>query len=95
MMLMTIPVTFPLVMALGFDPIWFGIYLVIMVECGLITPPVGIVLFVLRGVSEKVPLREISYGALPFVGILLAFVALMFSYPDLIGWLPKMVETSP
>lgn len=94
MMLMTIPVTFPLMIALGFDPIWFGIYLVIMVESGLITPPVGIVLFVLRGVSGDVPLREIAYGALPFVGILLAFVALMFFVPELIAWLPRLMEPS-
>jgi TRAP-type C4-dicarboxylate transport system permease large subunit len=91
---MTIPVTFPVMMALGYDPIWFGIYLVIMVECGLITPPVGIVLFVLRGVSGTAPLREIAYGALPFVGILLAFVALMFLFPELIGWLPKKMDGS-
>lgn len=93
MMLMTIPVAFPLMMALGFDPIWFGIYLVIMVECGLITPPVGIILFVLRGVSGDVPLREIAYGALPFVGIILAFVVVMFSFPELIAWLPKLMAS--
>ncbi len=95
MMLMTIPVTFPVMMALGYDPIWFGIYLVIMVECGLITPPVGLVLFVLRGVSGNVPLRDIAYGALPFVAILLGFVAVIFAFPGIISWLPGLVEGSP
>jgi tripartite ATP-independent transporter DctM subunit len=91
MILMTLPVTYPLVIALGLDPIWFGIYLVTMVEVGLITPPVGMVLFVLRGVSGSVPLKEISMGAIPFVGIILLFVAVMFVFPEIIAWLPSKV----
>jgi len=88
MMLMTLPVTFPLVIAQGFDPIWFGIYLVVMVEVGLITPPVGIVLFVLKG-NNPVALKEVAIGAMPFVAIILSFVVLMFLYPDLVTWLPS------
>lgn len=92
MILMTLPVTYPVVIALGFDPIWFGIYLVVMVEIGLITPPVGMVLFVLRGMSGNVPLKEIAYGALPFIGINLAFVALIFVFPEIVAWLPGKVK---
>jgi tripartite ATP-independent transporter DctM subunit len=92
MMLMTLPVTYPVVIALGFDPIWFGIFLVLMVETGLITPPVGIVLFVLRGVSGDVSLKEIAMGALPFVGLLLSFVALMVAFPGLVTWLPNLMK---
>jgi TRAP-type C4-dicarboxylate transport system permease large subunit len=92
MMLMTLPVTFPLVMAQGFDPIWFGIFLVIMVEVGLITPPVGMVLFVLKGSSGVVPIKDIAIGALPFVGIILGFVVVMYVYPELIDWLPSKVR---
>lgn len=92
MILMTLPVTYPVVIALGFDPIWFGIYLVTMVEVGLITPPVGMVLFVLRGVSGNVSLKEISIGSVPFVGIILLFVAIMFVFPELIAWLPSKVQ---
>jgi tripartite ATP-independent transporter DctM subunit len=92
MILMTLPVTYPVVMALGFDPIWFGIYLVVMVEIGLITPPVGMVLFVLRGMSGDVPLKEIAYGALPFIGINLAFVALIFVFPEIVAWLPDKIK---
>ena len=88
MMLMTLPVTYPLVIALGFDPIWFGIYLVLMVEVGLITPPVGIVLFVLKG-NNPVALKDVAIGTLPFVAIIIAFVAVMFIYPELVGWLPN------
>ena len=92
MMLMTLPVTFPLVIALGFDPIWFGIFLVIMVEVGLITPPVGMVLFVLKGSAGDVPLKDIAAGALPFVGVILAFVAAMYAFPELIAWLPAKIR---
>jgi tripartite ATP-independent transporter DctM subunit len=91
MILMTLPVTYPVVIALGLDPIWFGIYLVTMVEVGLITPPVGMVLFVLRGVSGRVPLKEIAIGAVPFVGIILLFVAIMFMFPGIISWLPSKI----
>jgi tripartite ATP-independent transporter DctM subunit len=92
MMLMTLPVTFPLVAAQGFDPIWFGIFLVIMVEVGLITPPVGIVLFVLKGTGGTVSIKDIAIGALPFVGIILGFVVVMYIYPELIAWLPSKVR---
>jgi tripartite ATP-independent transporter DctM subunit len=92
MMLMTLPVTFPIITALGFDPIWFGIYLVVMVELGLITPPVGLVLFVLRGMSGNVPLSEIVYGVLPFAVIMLAFVGLIYVFPGIVAWLPSQMR---
>ena len=92
MMLMTLPVTFPIVTALGFNEIWFGIALVLMIEVGLITPPVGIILFVLRGMSGDVPLREIVYGVMPFAGIILAFVVLLYLFPEIVSWLPSQME---
>lgn len=89
MMLMTLSVTFPIVAALGFDPIWFGVVLVILVEIGLLTPPVGIVLFVLRGMSGNVPLSEIALGALPFVVLMLCYIVLLYVFPEIVTWLPK------
>ncbi len=92
MMLMTLPVTFPIVQALGFDAIWFGIALVMMIEVGLITPPVGIILFVLRGISGDVALKEIVYGVLPFVGIIILNVILIYFFPEIVSWLPNQME---
>ncbi|MBZ8134476.1 TRAP transporter large permease subunit [Afifella sp. IM 167] len=92
MMLMTLPVTFPIIVSLGLDPIWFGVALVIMIEIGLVTPPVGIVLFILRGVGEKVPLREIVYGVLPFIGVLLALQVLFYFVPEIVTWLPEQAK---
>ena len=89
MMLMTLPVTFPIAQSVGFDAIWFGIALVLMIEVALITPPVGIVLFVLRGISPDVPLAEIVYGVLPFVFVILAFLVLLYFFPGIVAWLPS------
>ncbi|MGD9804839.1 MAG: TRAP transporter large permease subunit [Hyphomicrobiaceae bacterium] len=88
MMLITLPVTFPMIKAAGFDPVWFGIYLVVMIEVGLLTPPVGMNLFVLRGLSGEVSLQEIAIGAAPFLVIIFAFVGLIYVYPEIITWLP-------
>lgn len=92
MMLMTLPVTFPIVMALGHDPIWFGITLVLLIEVGLITPPVGILLFVLRGMSDNVPLKEIVFGVLPFVLIILGFLVFLYAFPEVVHWLPNRMQ---
>ena len=91
MMLMTLSVTFPIIVALGLDPIWFGVVLVILVEIGLVTPPVGIVLFILRGMSD-VPLRDIVLGVLPFVLLMLGFIALLYVFPEIVLWLPRQMS---
>ena len=91
MMLMTWSVSVPVVTALGMDPVWFGVVLVMMIEIGLITPPVGVILFILRGMSGEVELKEIIMGALPFVGIFLLNIALFYLFPGLIMWLPNQM----
>ncbi|WP_373356264.1 TRAP transporter large permease subunit [Pseudoroseicyclus sp. CXY001] len=91
MMLMTLSVTYPIVVALGFDPIWFGVVLVILVEIGLITPPVGIVLFILRGLGN-VSLRDVALGVTPFIIVMLAFIVLLYAVPEIVLWLPEQME---
>ncbi|MEI2417629.1 TRAP transporter large permease subunit [Orrella sp. JC864] len=92
MMLMTLPVTYPIAMALGLDPIWFGVFLVLMIEVGLITPPVGMVLFVLRSMSSQARFADIMRGALPFVLIILLFLGLIYAFPQIVMWLPQQVK---
>lgn len=92
MMLMTLPITYPIVISLGFDPIWFGIALVLMIEVGMITPPVGIILFVLRGISGDVGMKQIVLGVMPFVGAILLNVVLIYFYPSIVTWLPALME---
>ncbi len=92
MMLMTISITLPIVVLAGYDPIWFGVALMIMVEVGLITPPVGIILFVLRGLFPEIPLREVILGALPFAALLILNVAILAMFPGIVSFLPELLK---
>jgi TRAP-type C4-dicarboxylate transport system permease large subunit len=89
-MLLTLPVVFPIVQAQGFDPIWFGVVLVILLEIGLITPPVGMNLFVIQGMAGR-PLGEVATGALPYVLLMLLAIVLLALFPALVLWLPARV----
>lgn len=91
MMLMTLSVTFPVIVSIGLDPIWFGVVLVLLVEIGLVTPPVGLVLFVLRGMSGKVPIRDIAYGVIPYIFVMLGFIWLLYAFPGIVTWLPQQI----
>jgi len=92
MMLVTLPVTYPLIVTIcGFDPIWFGIQLVLLCEIGMITPPVGLNFFVLQGIAPEVPQREILIGILPFLIILLIFVIFLTFFPQVALFLPTYI----
>lgn len=88
---MVTPVLLPLIISLGFDPIWFGIIMTLNMEMGLITPPVGLNLFVMRGVAPQVPLKEILLGALPYVGVLAVAILILSIFPGLVTWLPQLL----
>jgi tripartite ATP-independent transporter DctM subunit len=92
MLVLTLPVVFPLVKQLGFDPVWFAIILVVMAEVGLITPPVGMNLFVLQGIARGVSLRTIAMGALPFLGAMLLTVLLLCWQPEIALWLTRQMQ---
>ncbi|MBY6167512.1 TRAP transporter large permease [Pseudooceanicola nitratireducens] len=87
MILIMTPVLLPAAMALGFDPIWFGIFMVIMVECALITPPVGLNLYVIQAVA-RVSLSQVARGVWPFLLLMLLCVAVLFAWPDLALYIP-------
>jgi tripartite ATP-independent transporter DctM subunit len=90
MMVATIPITFPIATAVGVDPVWFGIFIVLMCELGLITPPVGMNLFVVHGIRpDRGGIRDAMVGALPYVVIILAFTLLLMAVPGLATWLPS------
>jgi len=90
MMVMTVPTILPTVIMLGFDPIWFAVVVTLACEIGLITPPVGLNLYILRGVSEA-PLGEIALGAAPFVITLILNLAILTAFPILSLWLPNLM----
>lgn len=89
MLLLTLPLVFPMSQQLGFDPIWLGIVLVIMAEIGLVTPPVGMNLFVLQGIGRNVPMRQIALGASPFIGAMILLILLLCLFPNMALWLTQ------
>ncbi|MWB78165.1 TRAP transporter large permease subunit [Pseudooceanicola sp. 216_PA32_1] len=91
MVLLTVPLFFPVVTGLGFDPVWFGILLVILCELGLITPPIGVNLFVMRSVTPEVPISRIIRGIIPFIGVDLIRVALVALFPAIALFLPHLL----
>ena len=89
MMGATIPVTYPIAIALGIDPIWFGIFIILMCELGLITPPVGMNLFVVHGIrSDSGTISDVMWGALPYAIIIILFTLLLMVFPQIVTWLP-------
>lgn len=91
MMLTTVPLIAPIVFALGFDPVWFGILLMVLLEMALITPPIGINLYVIKGVRQDIKFNDVVIGALPFVTAMLAMVVLLIAFPEIALWLPHAV----
>jgi C4-dicarboxylate transporter DctM subunit len=95
MILLTVPILFPLVCGqggLGFDPIWFGIMIVIVVEMGMITPPVGMNVFVIKGMAKDVPTYTIFKGILPFLYMDLLEVVILTIFPVIVLWLPSALK---
>jgi C4-dicarboxylate transporter DctM subunit len=92
MVLLTIPVFYPLAVKLGFDPIWFGILIVIVVEMAMITPPIGMNVFVISGVARDVPMSIIFKGIFPFVYIMAVFMGLLIAFPQIALFLPKLTR---
>jgi tripartite ATP-independent transporter DctM subunit len=93
MMVATIPLVFPVMSAVGVDPIWFGVFIVLMCELGLITPPVGMNLFVVQGIRPDTgPVTDVIRGALPYAVIMILFAMLLITFPPLATWLPELMR---
>ena len=87
---MSLPITLPLILQAGFDPIWYGVFLVLMVELAQMTPPVGFNLFVLQGLTGQ-SISKIVHAVLPFFLLMCLAVLIIILYPPLTLWLPNMV----
>jgi C4-dicarboxylate transporter DctM subunit len=92
LIMLTVPILFPLVMKLGFDPIWFGVIIVLVTDIGVITPPVGINVFVIKGVVPDVPIAEIFKGTVPFLIGMVAITILIVFFPIIATWLPSFTS---
>jgi C4-dicarboxylate transporter DctM subunit len=93
-MIIMLPFLFPLVTGLGYDPVWFGVIMVVWLEMGFITPPVGLNLFVIQGVAKGSTMKEIAWGSTPYVVMMILFVILLCFFPDLALWLPRQMTPS-
>ncbi|MDF1594063.1 MAG: TRAP transporter large permease [Desulfobacterales bacterium] len=92
MMVTTIPLVVPLIVAVGYDPVWFGVFLMILCEMSLITPPVGMNLYVVQGIrTDKGPLKDIIIGVVPFLTMMLLLCAVLIYVPQLVLWLPNQM----
>jgi len=91
MMLITVPVFLPLIVEIGYDPVWFGVLVVAVVEIGLVTPPVGLNIFVIRAQLPDIPIMSIYQGILPFLFAGLGLIALLMIFPGLALWLPGVL----
>ena len=87
MVFLTIPTVVPIIVALGFDPIWFGVLMVLVVEMALISPPVGMIVYIVQGVT-KVPLEDVFRGNLPFLAMMIVALAILTAFPQISLFLP-------
>jgi tripartite ATP-independent transporter DctM subunit len=91
MILLTVPIVFPAMMQLGFDPVWFGVIIVMAVTFGMICPPVGINVFVINSIARDITLGRIYRGTMPFIGVDVARLIILCAFPGISLWLPKLM----
>jgi tripartite ATP-independent transporter DctM subunit len=92
LMIATTPIIVPIMVAVGYDPLWFGIVFIILIEAALITPPVGMNLFVVQAVRGGGPFRDVVVGSLPFLGVMIVMIAILAVMPGLALWLPNALK---
>ncbi|MFH1136614.1 MAG: TRAP transporter large permease [Pseudomonadota bacterium] len=91
LIMLTIPMFYPIILHLGYDPIWFGVIIVLVTQMGVITPPVGLNVYVVGGIAQDVSLEKIFLGALPFLAALVVGTGVIMALPELATWLPKLM----
>ncbi|MBN2210968.1 MAG: TRAP transporter large permease [Sedimentisphaerales bacterium] len=92
LILLTIPIFHPVVTGLGYDPIWFGVMIVVVTQMGVISPPVGVCVYVVSGIARDVPLQTVFKGALPFLAALIVAAAILVMFPSLATFLPNLMH---
>ncbi|MCB1811685.1 MAG: TRAP transporter large permease, partial [Candidatus Competibacteraceae bacterium] len=95
MMIATTPIVVPVVVGLGYSPVWWGVVFVILIEAALITPPVGLNLYVVQSVRDRGPISDLFKGAAPFLAAMILLIGLLIAIPDLALWLPGILNPKP
>ena len=91
MMVATIPVIAPTVFAAGFDPIWYGVIMMVLIEMAMITPPMGMNIFVIQGVREHGAISDVMIGVLPYVVTMFLFIVLISIFPEIVLFMPRVL----
>jgi TRAP-type C4-dicarboxylate transport system permease large subunit len=91
LVMLTIPIFYPIVLGLGYDPLWFGVIIVLITQMGVITPPVGINVYVVNGIAREIPLQTIFRGVLPFLGALVLGTLSLIAFPQIVTFLPRLL----
>jgi len=91
MIVLTLPIVVPIVAALGFDLIWFGVIIMLVIEMALITPPVGMNVFIIKGIAEDVPMEQVFAGIMPFLVTTVLFILMLIAFPQIALWLPNQM----
>ena len=92
LIVVTIPIFYPVALKLGFDPIWFGVIIVLVGEMGVITPPVGVNVFVIKGIAPEIPLHTIFKGIFPFLFMIILLTIILMIFPNIVTFLPDLVS---
>jgi len=90
--LIAVPILLPVISAYGFDPLWFGIVFIVNMEISNITPPVGMTLYAIAGISEDVSFEDVAWGSAPFIGVLVVGLIIVIAFPILSLWLPSLMS---
>ena len=91
MVVLTVPILAPVVFSMGFDPVWFGVVIVLVSEASILTPPVGILCYVIQGIRGRGSLNDVFVGVAPFLTALAAMLGLMLAFPQIALWIPTML----
>ena len=91
-MIITLPIFYPTVISLGFDPIWFGVIMVIIINMGMITPPIGMNVFVIKGVAKDIPIETIFKGIMPFLVAMIVCLIILTIFPQIVLFLPSLMK---
>ena len=90
MLVGTVPIVFPFIVAAGIDPVFFGVFIVLMCEISLISPPVGMTLYVIQGVRREGTINEVFQGTIPFFLTMIVMTAILIHFPEIALWLPRI-----
>ncbi len=92
LIMLTIPIIYPVILQMNYDPIWFGVVIVLISQIAVVTPPVGINVYVVKGIARDVPIATIFIGTFPFLVAMVVLLVGVLFFPDLVLWLPRLLN---